>query len=151
MSPARYSRGCPKVWAVRHSAASKVKGVRGWDQQWSPCLPAEMLSLLYCPSSILLPGTSEGKLYGSSMPHNKVRPWKTYRGCETGQFPCPFTIHELAAVLSLLGDPGSAAPGPAAGHSLQGLHHSFPGTWPHHCPLTWMGTKASWHSTHTHF
>lgn len=52
-----------------------------------------MLSLLYCPSSILLPGTSEGKLYGSSMPHNKVRPWKTYRGCETGQFPRPFTIH----------------------------------------------------------
>lgn len=47
MSPARYSRGCPKVWAVRHSAASKVKGVRGWDQQWSPCLPAEMLSLSF--------------------------------------------------------------------------------------------------------
>lgn len=72
-------------------------------------------------------------------------------GLRQASSPCPFTVHELAVVPRLLRDTGSAAPGPAAGHRLQGLHHIFPGTWPDHCPLTWMGTEASWRSTHTHF
>lgn len=57
-------------------------------------------ALLYHPSIILLPGTSEARLCGSSMTHHRARHWKTYKGCEAVQFPRPSNIHELAAVLS---------------------------------------------------
>lgn len=52
--PSQIFQGLSKVWALRHSPGSKVKGVRGWGQQWSPCLPAEMLSFTIPASSCSL-------------------------------------------------------------------------------------------------
>lgn len=146
--------GCPQCGQSDVSLPARLRESEPEVRSWSPCLPAEMPSFTILTVSCSLVPLKAGCVAAACHVTATLIPAKlsrTFSGPETGQFPQSFAVHEPAADPSLLGDPGSAAPGPAAGHSLQGLHHSFPGTWPAHCPLTGMGTEASWPSTHTHF